>query len=304
MQLALLDRYGSVREEALAACDSIDVADVGEDAFEGVSQRVGLFTFTVADRIRPQGEQAAVWSIDVGCRSEENKEADEVMGYLSTLPKMGKIFSDPGVHTGNMSKIVILDEPNAGKTALVREGKGIGAFLCGKPRKFLWVDPPREEGQYFRAGDRSVYVNTPILLRQTAGRPIATLHREPTYFRNSILACAGLPGVDDRVFVAILNSDLIARWYRTRHLDSGQKAFPQVKVGALCDLPMFPLENLTPALETDICAEVDTASEGAMVPGDQDGRQHPRTRLENLVQELYGLGRAACEVSDGAVAHA
>jgi hypothetical protein len=44
----------------------------------------------------------------------------------------------------------------------------------------------------------------------------------------------------DEVIVALLNSTLIALWYRSRVLDSGQRAFPQVKVKDLRRLPLPP----------------------------------------------------------------
>ena len=82
----------------------------------------------------------------------------------------------------------------------------------------------------------------PVLLRQTADRPIAALHTEPTYFRNSLLAARTVEGLEPRFVVAVLNSTALASWHRGAHRDARQRTFPQVKVGHLIAAP-FPIAH-------------------------------------------------------------
>jgi hypothetical protein len=146
-------------------------------------------------------------------------------------------FKDPGVHTGNCSKTLIAERPS-GKSSPVREGKDLSAYRVAAPRKWLVLDHVPTEGEYFRIGDLTAYKRIPIVLRQTAHRPIAALHRDPTYFRNSILACLGLPGVDDRAIVCWLNSSIVAWYHLQSTREASQKAFPQVKIKHLMSIPV------------------------------------------------------------------
>ena len=98
-------------------------------------------------------------------------------------------FADIGVHTGNCAKKLL--RPGG---IPIREGKDIVAFELRAPRRTFHPDTPKEEGEYFRASPLARYRGVPIVIRQTADRPIAALHTEPTYFRNSVLACHGIPG--------------------------------------------------------------------------------------------------------------
>jgi hypothetical protein len=165
----------------------------------------------------------------------------DVDGVLRTL-RLGAVvpagaFKDLGVHTGNCSTSLIVDQPSM-KSSPVREGKDLTAYHVSPPRRWLVLDHHPQEGEYFRIGDLAAYRRVPILLRQTADRPIAALHRDPTYFRNSVLACLGLSGVDDRAVVCWLNSSVVS-WYHLRSSrEANQKAFPQVKIKHLMSIPI------------------------------------------------------------------
>ena len=108
----------------------------------------------------------------------------------------------------------------------------------------MWINPELEAGQYCRVGALEKYAAVPVVVRQTADRPIAARHIAPTYFRNTLLACAGLPAVPDAVLVAFLNSATYALLHRASVQDANQKAFPQVKVGHLQSLPTIPVAAL------------------------------------------------------------
>jgi len=158
--------------------------------------------------------------------------------------------------------------------------------------------PNLGEKEYCRIGKPERYLSTPILLRQTAERPIAARHQPTAYFRNSVLACNGVAGVPDEVLVAVLNSELIGSWYSQRFKDSSQRTFPQVKIKALRELPQFPIGNL--ALEahggvdirTRIIDIVHSLEDEADFTDEVIGHE-----LEQLVRRLFGLAPSATDQS-------
>ena len=116
--------------------------------------------------------------------------------------------------------------------------------MCGPPKKWLWTEPTLAEGDDCTIRTLERYRGVPILIRQTADCPIAARHRNETYFRNSLLACRGLPGVPETVVIAFLNSALYAWLHRAAAQDANQRAFPQVKVRHLHSLPGIPADGM------------------------------------------------------------
>jgi hypothetical protein len=123
----------------------------------------------------------------------------------------------------------------------------------------------------------------PILVRQTAARPIAALHApEPGYFRNSLLACRGIEGVAHEVVVAWLNASVIAADHRARTRDARQRSFPQVKLRHLRALPVPPWRDPP---SDDFAALARAVA--------RDGRLDLEPRLDALVSAWFGLDPAA-----------
>lgn len=249
-QVADLDSFEAVRQSlATDLCLVGSVRDVGEDAFDGVTQPVALYCFA---RSGPGNSNWPIEQRPVGKkRNSLTSPAASLASLLDWCEKQpsfpARTFSDPGVHTGNVSQKIILNEPlevPCGRLEPVREGKDLTAFHLAPPRKWVWIDAPLASDEYCRIGDGEHYRRVPILLRQTANRPIATRHNPPAYFRNSVLACHGLPRILDHVLVGFLNSSLYAFLHRARFKDPGQKAFPQVKIKHLHSLPQPPLAAL------------------------------------------------------------
>ena len=260
-QVADLEAYGNARAAVMRVAHlASPIIDAGEDAFPGVTQSVGLFSL-VAGRDGPI-DPVAPWPLAQapfhaenvkrgGTEPDSQSPSDRIMAQiasiLSTAPRFEpKTFADPGVHTGNVSKKIIFSAhvPGAPGYGAVREGRNIAAFLCGPPVKWLWTTPDLAHGEYCTIRNLDRYRGVPILLRQTANRPIAARHREPTYFRNSLLACFGVSNVQDTVVLAFLNSALYALLHRKAVRDSNQKAFPQVKIRHLHALPAVPVRAL------------------------------------------------------------
>jgi SAM-dependent methyltransferase len=224
-QVCDLERYGPVRSFLRTHGRIVEPAlPLGEDAFEGVVQPSCLLTI---DRR----------GVSKSLADEPIPLTDHAAGYPALLDRLARppaaMFTDIGVHTGNCARRLVgeVGEP-------IREGRDVRPYELGEPRRRFRFDYEPAGEEYFRAASLAAYRDIPILLRQTADRPMAALHRAPAYFRNSVLACRGLAGVDDALVVAWLNNSLTARYHRATVRESGQRSFPQLKVRHLRELPM------------------------------------------------------------------
>jgi len=148
-------------------------------------------------------------------------------------------FRDPGVHTGNCSKKLILAEETDPMSVPIREGKDISRYRLSPPSLYINLSYQPQRGEYFTIRSANIYTKASILIRQTAAEIIAAPHLSRTYFRNSVLAYYRLDTpVDDRFMLALLNSRLLNWYYKSRFREASQRAFPQVKVSYLRQLPI------------------------------------------------------------------
>ena len=217
-QVCDLDGYRAVRAFVRSRCSVEPPLDCGEQSFSGVTQ------------------PACAVFLEVDGGSTRGDAPFLLLGpdrFANFARPPASAFGDIGVHTGNCARKVL----RAGGVP-IREGRDVTPFELRAPRLSCHPDTPKEPGDYFRAGPLERYRAVPIVLRQTADRPIAALHTEPTYFRNSVLACFGIEGWPHEVTVSWLNSSVIADYHRTRVREAGQAAFPQLKLKHLRDLPM------------------------------------------------------------------
>jgi len=257
-QVCDLEGYGAVRA-LVRARGRAEACDCGERAFAGVTQPCAALYVTVGE-----GEAGDATPFPLRAPTDVAR----LHGFRRPPPE---IFADIGVHTGNCAARLLRDG-----VAPVREGKDVFAFRLARPRRTLRTDLERRSGDYFRIAPRERYEAVPILLRQTAPRPIAALHHEPTYFRNSVLACRGVPGVPHAWVVAWLNSGVVARFHEATVREASQRAFPQVKLRHLRNLPMPDWDRPPPGLP-ELAGAV--ARDPALAP-----------RLDALVSRWFGEG--------------
>jgi hypothetical protein len=153
---------------------------------------------------------------------------------------LGQLVADPGVHTGNCSKKLILPIEDAVHDAVpVLEGKEVSRYRCTRPKKALRLRYRAKEGEYFTIRAVEKYRDAEFVVRQTAAYPIVGPRRHTDYFRNSLLALYSPDnGTDVRYLVGLLNSRLLRYAYESAVRESRQKAFPQVKVKSLRALPI------------------------------------------------------------------
>ena len=209
---------------------------LGERAFPGVTQPAAIVHLH-----RPVAPAADCVHAPTSAPAIHAASPDIATRILRKLrqhpPAPPEAFRDPGVHSGNSARLILRPEPGPGH-APVREGRCVQAFALAPAHKWLATTPDLPEGHYCTIRTLATYQGARIVLRQTANRPIAARHVDPTYFRNSVLACTGVDGLDDTVLLGLLNSSLLAFAHRHSHADGRQKAFPQVKIAHLRALPL------------------------------------------------------------------
>ncbi|MBM4038584.1 MAG: hypothetical protein FJ290_08730 [Planctomycetes bacterium] len=311
-QVCHLAGYEAARQAALATCRFDPPPEVlGEDRFPGVVQPAAILYLR---RTSPATE-----GMDGGMDDWMNARAPTHPSIRPFIPsqlapaileKMRRhppappgTFRDPGVHTGNSADLLLHDAPGPGLEP-VREGRCIQPFRLAAARRWLDVGShlhlahgrhvpnedvtPRPPGRYFRIRLPDAYLGARILIRQTASRPIAARHVAPTWFRNSVLACYGVPGLDDAALLGLLNSSALAFYHRSCHPDSGQRAFPQVKVSHLQALPL--------AREAGELIPLVRRIEALAMAGEEAALGEACGALDQRVCALYGLsGReSAC----------
>jgi len=216
-QVCELERYGPLRGFVRRHCRILKTPQYGEEVFAGVIQPTCAL---ILERGSCEGGEAPFTGASF-----------DPFAHCARPPPHA--FADFGVHTGNCAAKLI------GADGIpVREGKDIDPFVCRPPRKTLRVDYEKQPGEYFRIVAIDRYRSIPILLRQTAPRPVAALHVDPTYYRNSLLGCRGIDGVPDQKVVAWLNSSPVGWYHRRMIREASQRAFPQVKLKHLRDLPL------------------------------------------------------------------
>lgn len=233
------ESYGALRRTVTARVElGAPPRELGEKAFPGVVEPACLLE--LRPRERPGRGSRAPWV---------PAPAGELIERLERYPRLpAECFRDPGVHSGNAARELIVREGRPGLPG-IREGRDLQPYRLGAPRIRLNVELERTAERRFRMASLERYRAVPILVRQTADRPIAALHTEPTYFRNSLLACTPPPGLAPAFVVAVLNSRVARDWHRANFRDARQRTFPQVKVAHLRSLPM-PIRdrNEAPAL--------------------------------------------------------
>jgi hypothetical protein len=179
------------------------------------------------------------------------------------------------VHTGNCAGKLLRTRGYP-----IREGRDIQPYRLARARKRFDPDARLAPGEYFRAAPLARYREVPILLRQTAARPIAAIHAEPTYFRNSALACLGVPGLPHAVTVAWLNASAVGHYHVAAVREASQIAFPQVKLKHLRDLPL-PRAEAMPAGLVRLARAVA-----------REGRMALEPELDEAVSAWFGLDAA------------
>lgn len=291
---ALLEspRYAPLRAElARSVRPEGPPEELGERAFPGVTAPAVLLALVPLDApLEPQA--AGRWG----------SEPPPLVRALAGLPRApARTFADPGVHTGNQAAALVVrggpEQPSPAHRPL-REGRCLAAHDLGPPRAWIRTDLTPDPERRFRLRARAHYAGFPVLVRQTADRPIAALHAQPTYFRNSLLAARAVEGLDPAFLVAVLNGPVAAAWHRARFRDARQRAFPQVKVGHLAELPLpLPHRDRDPRLHDELAARARALAAGSSGAD----RERFEREVEALGRRTLGAYRLTPELAAAAL---
>ena len=289
-----LDGYGPLRRAATARGRLLEVRELGEGIFEGVCEPVATVVLERARAAEPLAASAAPWTAGDGSSAPSlPRWAARTVERLARFPRFPRAcVGDPGVHTGNSAVQILSDTPEVGFVAC-REGKDVRRFELARPRLFVAARPELRKPLYARVGRPERFLEADVLVRQTADRPIAARHEPRAYFRNSALAVRAPADLPVELALGFLNSRLFALDHRARAADARQKAFPQVKVGALAALP-FPARIPEPARER-IVALVRKRELVVSTPGVSELER----ALERAVGALFGIDEDAIRGLEG-----
>ena len=315
-QVGHLHGYSDARAVITRSSSLVSVRYMGEQVFPG---RVTPALIFLADR--SYAGDTAIYSPeipDIAMVKLDNGDEWVVFANSILLAKvrincfsLGKYVADPGVHTGNCSRRLILPADAATKDSVpILEGKQVSRYRTSFPRKVLRLSYRASEGEYYTIRPKHKYVDAPFVIRQTAAEPIVGPRRHAEFFRNTLLALYPMPGsVDVRYVVALLNSKLLRWVYRTSTREAAQKTFPQVKVRALRALPIRALDlkngrdrNLHGKIVdlTDRLLKLNFHLDGSISPDDERTTMAKISatdrQLDTVVYELYELTSSEVDI--------
>jgi len=309
-QVGHLQGYESLRSAVIERSSLVRVRYWGENVFRGVTtpaltfitdkRHVGRACIEADDDTTTLCDLAsatAAW-VPTSPHSELLEKLADSAAPLSSA------FADPGVHTGNCSKRLVVPLADVDDDCVpVLEGKQVDRYVCREPTKALRLSYQRQDGEYFTIRPVDRYRNAPFVVRQTAAYPIVGPRRHADYFRNSLLAL--YPPDDDRdvrFVVAILNSRLMRYVYSVTVKEASQRAFPQVKVRSLRELPIRAIDmdddeqrHLHDALVrlVDSMLEFQARLVDSPECGDRESLAHRihtiDAEINQTVEQLYGL---------------
>ncbi len=257
--------------------------ELGEQRFRGVIEPAALVV--LAGSASPGRGSEAAWT------ALEPSDAAWCAALAGRPRLAAEAFADVGVHTGNAARELV-SRNAAPAVANLREGRDVHAFALGAPRARLETELTPTPQRRFRIAPHERYTSFPILVRQTADRPIAALHTRPTYFRNSALGVRSVPELDPAFVVAILNGPVATAWHRATFIDARQRAFPQVKVAPLRSQP-FPITRRAenPPLHDGLAR----AARQAQAQAGEEGHARRLAELAAAALAAFELDAAAVE---------
>lgn len=239
--MADLDGYAPMRRAVSARVALAEpMEEFGPDVFDGVVQPC----FAMVGTRRGAPPDPRPWTLRERRRAGVEAvvvEPPRCLARLGSLPRFAPAtFGDVGVQTSPAVRALIADAPSERHTVPLREGKDVTAYRVGPARRWLDPDPAALRAARARMRPPEAWRAVAFVVRQTAAFPIAALHRDPSPFRNSLLAGYAVDGVDPALAVACLNSAPLRALHLASRRDGRQAAFPQVKVAHLRALPAPP----------------------------------------------------------------
>lgn len=243
-QVGHLDQYNSIRNVATRECGLREVRYWGEKVFKGAltpaltlvldKKHLGCETKVFSkDNTEQQGTISGgkVWDFSLS--------ADLVQKLRANSFSLDKLVSDCGIRTTSAKDQVFPLAEVKGKHVAALEGKQINRYSCSPAQIAVRTDSRKS----VLFGKAENYAKAVFLIRQTAAFPIVGPHEHVPHFRNSLHGLSAPEhGLDVRYVVGLLNSKVIRFAYTSTVREAQQRTFPQVKIGALRNLPIRSID--------------------------------------------------------------
>jgi hypothetical protein len=242
-QVGHLDGYRSLREILLRHGGLLEVKYWGEKVFAGVTTPALTFVWDRegardATRIRAADNSEQMGAVRGGAAWTVNSSSALLEKLAARAMSIRPWLADCGIRTTNAHKQVVPLARAESRCLTALEGKQIGRYWCTAPEIGVRLDA----GDVFKSKDEK-YQRARFLIRQTAAYPIVGPRDHTTHFRNSLHALYEPDdGLDVRYLVGVLNSKVLRFAYVKTIREARQKAFPQVKLAPLGQLPVRRLD--------------------------------------------------------------
>lgn len=314
-QVGHLAGYQPIRDVVVENAGLLEVRYWGEHVFAGV---VTPALTMVADKNHT--DKVRVVNVD-GTEQEGRVTVGDTWSFSTSRVLLKKLrdkaisirpfLADCGIRTTKAKDQVVELAKAKGKFLPTLEGKQIGRYWCSPPEVAVLLG----SGSPVFVSKESRYAKAKYVIRQTAAYPIVAPHEHTTYFRNSLHALYEPDnGMDVRYIVGLLNSKLLRFAYVETVREAQQRTFPQVKLGALAQLPVRNIDFTVQSEKAHHDSIVELVD--AIVAKKRELRaiRNPIVvakieravaeldkRIDSAVYALYGLSEAETQAVEAAV---
>lgn len=315
-QVGHLTGYSSIREIAAREGGISEVRYWGEHVFKGVT--TPALTFIVdkkqpgcPTRIFAKDGSESVGTVIGGQPWAFSPSADLIRRLHNEAFYLDALVGDCGIRTTSAKDQVFDLSVAKGRFLPALEGKRIQRYKCDPPDIGVRLDSRKD----LHVTNEARFKAAVFLIRQTAAFPIVGPHEHVTHFRNSLLALFTPDnGIHVHYLVALLNSKLLRFVYMETTREAHQRAFPQVKLGALRGLPIRKID-LADATQKQSHDELVQLVNEALSLQKREARERNPIRKEALwrsfamtdaeidrrVFALYALSQVEIELVEGTI---
>ena len=247
----------------------------------------------------------ATWNIQL---NETNAPLIErLTGGSLSLEDVGTI--NRGLVTGDRDKYFTPQKTLAAHVPIIA-GADVNRYFTKPPSEYVLFERPDKAGGCW---DADVHLaKHKIVIRQIGVEPTASVISEPFAVTANIFTVRASSLTEEKYLVAIINSKLIAYFWRTMFADF-KASFPQVTIFSLSQIPIFKIDvskaadkarcdkvvalvdkmlGLTPKLRAVTSDSERRTLQNAVTATDQ--------QIDQLVYDLYGLTAEEIALVEGA----
>lgn len=287
-RILLNTQYTGIREYILKNCYIKRIADLSEGVFEDAT----VDTVIIILSNDCNGCKRKLTTVEkIKENTFESKELDQNLflkfdnSYINIYVSSGEIdliskIKNASVRLGDIADIrdgiiqgAVGDELFLGKRKVESDnckkvlfGENIDRYSVNWNNEYIFYDKEyltklenertRGKGRGLRLREPSVFERSKILTRQTADRIIAAYDTENMYYMNTLHGTHVIDdGFDELYVLAVMNSNII-NFYYTRYNYEVGKAFAQVKIENLNNLPIIKMNFRQQKYISELCSNI------------------------------------------------